>query len=155
MATTKGLFVLGATLAGLAFGMVWPLVVSSFYSNHSWFWSTWQFPSNPHNICVFPFQVLITGEVFGTANVGANYMFFDGFTSAAGSLLLSKFIAQEVYESHIDRHDDPDNVTCLGSGCFSMTHAVCAALSAVCIFTSLCTMATTRKIYNQARFHKS
>ena len=78
-----------------------------------------------------------------------------GFTSAAGSLLLSKFIAQEVYESHIDRHDDPDNVTCLGSGCFSTTHAICAALSAVCIFTSLCTMATTRRIYNQARFHKN
>lgn len=82
-------------------------------------------------------------------------MFFDGFTSAAGSLLLSKFVAQEVYESHIDRHDNPDNVDCFGSGCFSMTHFVCAALSAGCIFTSLCTLTTTRHIYNSDRFHKS
>lgn len=125
MATTRGLFVVGTTLAGLAFGMVWPLMV------------------------------LIIGEVFGTANMAANYMFFDGFTSAAGSVLLSKFVAQEVYEDHIDRKDDPHNVTCLGSGCYAMTHAVCAALSAVCIFTGLCLLKTTRNIYNRDNLHKT
>lgn len=125
MATTRGLFVVGTTLAGLAFGMVWPLMV------------------------------LIVGEVFGTANMAANYMFFDGFTSAAGSVLLSKFVAQEVYEDHIDRKDDPHNVTCLGSGCYAMTHAVCAALSAVCIFTALCLLKTTRNIYNRDNLHKT
>ena len=60
IATEEVPFVFGATLSGAAFGMVWPLMV------------------------------LIVGEVFGTAHVGANYMFFDGFTSAAGTLLLSK-----------------------------------------------------------------
>ena len=44
--TTKGIFVVGAALSGFAFGMVWPLLV------------------------------LVVGEVFGTKNVGANYMFF-------------------------------------------------------------------------------
>jgi hypothetical protein len=60
IATDELPFVFAATLSGAAFGMVWPLMV------------------------------LIVGEVFGTANVGANYMFFDGFTSAAGTLILSK-----------------------------------------------------------------
>ena len=123
-ATSKGIFVVGATLAGFAFGMVWPLLV------------------------------LIVGEVFGTKNVGANYMFFDGFTSAAGSLLLAKFVAQEVYEDHIDKKDDPDNTTCLGTGCFSMTHAVVAVLSFLCIFTSLCLVFTTRHVYNKRSLHK-
>ena len=59
-------FVLGVTLSGAAFGMVWPLMV------------------------------LVTGEVFGTANASANYMFFDGFTSAVGTLLLTKGLAQHV-----------------------------------------------------------
>ena len=44
--TAKGVFVVGAALSGFAFGMVWPLLV------------------------------LVVGEVFGTKNVGANYMFF-------------------------------------------------------------------------------
>ncbi len=49
---------LGVTLAGLSFGMVWPLMV------------------------------LITGEVFGIRHVGANYMWFDGMSSAVGNVLL-------------------------------------------------------------------
>jgi len=98
--------------------------------------------------------VLIVGEVFGTKNVGANYMFYDGFTSAAGSVLLAKFVAQEVYEQHIDTKDDPNNTTCIGPGCFSMTHAVVAILSFLCIFTSLCLVFSTRRIYNKPNLHK-
>jgi hypothetical protein len=60
IATDEVPFVFAATMSGFAFGMVWPLMV------------------------------LIVGEVFGTAHVGANYMFFDGFTSAAGTLFLTK-----------------------------------------------------------------
>jgi hypothetical protein len=71
ISTTLGPFVVGVFLSGAAFGMVWPLMV------------------------------LIVGEVFGTAHMAANYMFFDGFTSAGGTLLLSKVVAQEVYERHI------------------------------------------------------
>lgn len=124
VATSKYAFVVGVTLCGAAFGMSWPLLV------------------------------LIVGEVFGTENVGANYMFFDGFTSAAGSLLLSKFVAQEVYESHVDRTNDPENVTCLGQACFSATHYIIVALSAICIFTSLCMLYTTKHIYNRGGLHK-
>jgi len=132
LARTQFVFVVGATLAGLAFGCVWPLMV------------------------------LITGEVFGTANVGANYMFFDGFTSAAGTLLLTKVVAQDVYERHI--HDSvsssggsaahaPDENTCVGMGCFQNTHMIVAGLSLTCVATSLGVMYTSRHVYNKVSLH--
>lgn len=117
-ARSEVVFVAGATLSGAAFGMVWPLLV------------------------------LIIGEVFGTAHVGANYMFVDGFASAAGTLLMTKLIAQDVYESHISpRSDDP--TTCLGMGCFQETHLAVAGLSMTCIVTSWMLLITTRQVYRR------
>ena len=140
LARRQFVFVVGATLAGLAFGCVWPLMV------------------------------LITGEVFGTANVGANYMFFDGFTSAAGTLLLTKGVAQDVYERHMEdqyhhhhnsynnnsstsqqqQHGTDEN-TCLGMGCFQNTHLAIAVLSLSCVATSIGLMYTSRHVYSKER----
>lgn len=117
-AKNKFFFVLGAALSGGAFGMVWPMLV------------------------------LVTGELFGTGNVGANYMFFDGFTSASGTLLLSKVVAQRVYEKHIDAHGE-DTTTCLGMDCFRQTHFIIAALTLSCIATSLGTVHASRHVYNK------
>ena len=158
-------FVLGVFLSGIAFGMVWPLMV------------------------------LIVGEVWGTAHVAANYMFFDGFTSAGGTLLLSKLVAQEVYERHIvasslvpptdvdtsaismekeealiEAAENPvhgteldadidglivgDAVTCYGQDCFQMTHFVVSALSLLCVLTSVGTLYTTRHVYNRSTLHR-
>lgn len=122
MATHEFFFVIGAALSGAAFGMVWPLMV------------------------------LIVGEVFGTANAGANYMFFDGFTSAAGTLLLTKLLAQEVYEAHIDPHADDTN-TCVGTGCFQLTHMIVAFLSLTCVGTSAAMLYTSRHVYNKSSLH--
>ena len=119
-------FALGCTLSGFAFGMVWPMLV------------------------------LLSGEVFGVANVGANYMFFDGFSSAVGTLLLSKFLAQEVYDEHIDegRHGgaaaaDDDGFQCYGTGCFRASHAVVSMLSLTCVVSSICLVRTTRDVYRR------
>lgn len=98
VSTSEEGFAFGVTLSGVAFGMVWPMMV------------------------------LITGEVFGTHHVGANYMFFDGFSSAVGTLLLSKFVAQEVYDEHLaESHGDPGaspgdegNFKCFGTECVSI-----------------------------------
>jgi len=113
-------FVIGIALSGLAFGSVWPLMV------------------------------LITGEIYGTAHVGANYMFFDGFTSAAGTFILSKVVAQQVYDSHLNPHysDADDGATCYGQKCFQMTHIVIAVLSLICIGTSLVFQYATKERYN-------
>lgn len=124
-------FIIGVACAGVAFGMVWPLMV------------------------------LVVGEVFGTAHHGANYMFFDGFTSAMGTLLLSKFVAQEVYEDHIDHHhsteaitsisvgDNNDGLTCYGSACFRASHLIVSFLSMTCVISSVALMYTTRSVYQR------
>jgi hypothetical protein len=127
ISTSQYFFVLGIMLSGVAFGMVWPLMV------------------------------LIVGEVFGTTNVAANYMFFDGFTSAAGTLLLSKIVAQEVYESHVDTHyseHDSDGVTCYGPECFRMTHIVIVLLSLTCVGSSAAMLYTSRHSYNKSSLHR-
>ena len=64
-------FVAGVLLAGIAFGMIWPLMV------------------------------LIVGDLYGKRCHGANYMFYDGFASAVGTFLVAKCITQTVYESNI------------------------------------------------------
>mmetsp|Transcript_9551 Transcript_9551/g.15908 ORF Transcript_9551/g.15908 Transcript_9551/m.15908 type:complete len:548 (+) Transcript_9551:46-1689(+) len=117
IATDEMSFIGGVFLSGLAFGMVWPLMV------------------------------LVTGDLFGTENVGANYMFYDGLTSALGTLALSKFVAQRVYEDNIV--DGGDGVTCYGPECFQMTNWIIAGLSVTCILTSLCLqcMPLTRQTY--------
>jgi MFS family permease len=124
IATTEEGFALGVTLSGIAFGMVWPLMV------------------------------LITGEVFGTLHVGANYMFFDGFSSAAGTLLLSKFVAQTVYDEHInENHGDPvneGNYKCFGTGCFQLSHLIVSVLSLTCILSSAGLIWTTKDVYRRS-----
>jgi hypothetical protein len=118
VATSEGPFVVGVALSGAAFGMVWPLMV------------------------------LIIGEVFGTAHVGANYLFYDGFSSAMGTLLLSKFVAQTVYEAHIDHNDEhSDGFTCYGQDCFRGSHMIVAGLSLSCVLSSVGVLHATRKSY--------
>ena len=137
-------FVVGVTLSGAAFGMCWPLMV------------------------------LVSGEVFGTANAAANYMFYDGFTSAIGTLLLTKGLSQHVCtlptvgcstkrhsrrsliapslphtdEDHISPNSlDPD--TCVGKECFELTHVLVAILSLTCVVTSGLMVHTSRHAYNR------
>jgi Nodulin-like/Major Facilitator Superfamily len=122
IARSEFLFLIGCTLTGISFGMVWPLLV------------------------------LCTGELFGSQNVGANYMFFDGFTSATGTLLLSKCIAQYVYESHIiiDKHSsNTDSHTCIGTDCFHLTHVIISTLSLCCIVTGTLLVYTSRSVYSK------
>jgi hypothetical protein len=121
VATEQFFFVVGVTLCGVAFGMMWPLLV----------------------LCV--------GEIYGTAHVGANYMFYDGVTSAAGTFLLSKVVAQKVYEEHIDPHSSEGNTTCIGEACFRQTHVFVVIVSLTSIVTSIMLQWKTRDVYNKAR----
>jgi len=110
-------FIAGVFTSGLAFGMVWPLMV------------------------------LICGELFGIENVGANYMLYDGLTSALGTLALSKFVAQKVYEDGIE--PGGDGVTCYGQECFQRTNWIIAGLAITGIVTSWCMECCplTRQVY--------
>jgi MFS family permease len=124
---TRTAFVVGVILSGMAFGSIWPLMV------------------------------LIVGEIFGTENHGANYMFYDGFTSAIGTLLISKFIAQEIYEAHINSDDlNMDDVTCYGSMCFGPTHLITAGLCLTSLLASVAVLILTRNVYRlDASLHQN
>ena len=119
VSTSRVFFVVGITLSGVAFGMFWPLLV----------------------LCV--------GEFYGTSHVGANYMFYDGFVSAAGTFFLSKLVAQKVYEEHIDETEGSDGVTCYGIECFQQTHVIIVLLSITCVAVSTLMQYKTRKIYSR------
>ena len=110
-------FVIGAIMSGIAFGMVWPLMV------------------------------LIVGEIFGNRNLAGNYMFFDGFTCAAGTLFLSKLVAQAVYVKHIDEDIDPNN--CYGTECFEWTHRAATFFALSCVVTSMALIHLSRRFYIQ------
>ena len=130
MASDETTFVLSVGLAGISFGMVWPLMV------------------------------LVIGEVFGQQHIGKNYMFFDGFTWAVGTLLLSKVVAQYFYESNIDDAEiddngEPDRYTCIGQACFGMTHVIIAVLSCTCVVASLGVLYMTKQSYSTARRNPS
>lgn len=135
--TDQTSFVLGTALSGLSFGGVWPMLV------------------------------LIVGETFGTAHVAANYMFYDGVTSAGGTFLLSKIVAQRVYENHIVHQDETsetanlldssfgnsDEVTCYGQECFQTTHVIISLLLCTCVVISGIFMYLTRHVYNKEDLH--
>lgn len=105
-ASTVAQFVAGVALEGVGFGMIWPLMV------------------------------LAVGDLFGSENLGANYMFFDGTSIAIGTLLLSKYLAQTVYQNHIDHTADQDEKVCSGEECFHLSHTIVAILAATCVVAS-------------------
>jgi len=117
----ESMFVFGVALSGCSFGMAWPMMV------------------------------LIVGDLFGTAHVAANYLFYDGFSSAGGTLLLSKVVAQSVYERHAehDSNDDGGTEVCYGQACFETTHLVISILSATCVVSSLAMLKRTRHAYSR------
>ncbi len=122
MARTEFVFVVGVTLSGVAFGMIWPLMV------------------------------LISAEVFGVAGAGQNYMFYDGVSSAGGTLIITKCIAQAVYDHNTDPNG-ADSKTCIGMDCFQSTHMIVAGLCLSCIVSSTVMMYTSRHTYNKPILH--
>ena len=106
-------FIVGIMLTGLSFGGLWPLMV------------------------------LIMGDLFGTGNHGANYMFADGFTCAVGTLSIAKFLTQSVYEAHVA----DDATECYGEQCFRQTHLTIAALCLVSLLACVVLLYKTRSSY--------
>ena len=120
-ATSQASFIISTTLSGLAFGMAWPLMV------------------------------LIVGDIFGLKNHGAVYMFYDGSTKAFGTILLSEYVAGNVYEAHVD--PKVDALICYGPSCFRETHLTVAGLALSGMVASIGLMYTTRYVYNRQEFH--
>ena len=90
-------------------------------------------------------MVLIVGDLYGTINHGANYMFTDGFTCAVGTLSIAKFLTQLEYEAHLD--DQASDKTCIGHECFQETHQIVAGLCLAAVTASTALLLSTRSSY--------
>mmetsp|Transcript_20653 Transcript_20653/g.57402 ORF Transcript_20653/g.57402 Transcript_20653/m.57402 type:complete len:195 (-) Transcript_20653:169-753(-) len=118
----SGGFIVGVALSGIAFGTVWPVMV------------------------------LVVGDVFGKANLGAIYLWFDGSTLAFGSLFLSKLLSQYVYEQHrlypnLDAMGDADTSSCFGDGCFQLTHII---ITLLCLAATVSPIELSRRTHNRS-----
>lgn len=100
-------------------------------------------------------MVLVIGDLFGTVNHGANYMFADGFTCAVGTLSIAKFLSQFVYEKHLRLQQDGDvednmissSMTCYGDECFGATHWIISGLCLVSLVALTVLLYMTRTSY--------
>ena len=66
----------------------------------------------------FPLLVLAVAEIFGKERLASNYMIFDGSPGAVGTVVVAKFLANGVYDSH-----EVDG-KCDGDECFRVSHMV-------------------------------
>eukprot|EP00756_Hemistasia_phaeocysticola_P064074 Hpha_TRINITY_DN7518_c0_g1::TRINITY_DN7518_c0_g1_i1::g.19157::m.19157 len=128
---------IGVLISGIGFGAIWPLTV------------------------------VLVSELFGRRNLGGNYMLFDGWCAALGSLGLAKFLPQSIYNSHKDpstpapppvpwdgsgSSSGPD---CTGRDCFGASFGVIAGLSYLALILVLVLAARNRKLYrNLIAYHR-
>ena len=77
----------------------------------------------------------IVSEMFGTKNMGKNYMLL--WVGQFGTVvLLAQLIPGWVYESHIT----DGSKKCMGPSCFSLTFLIAAAVNATGILSASCLM---------------
>lgn len=114
LASDRPTFATGVILVGLSFGMIWPLMV------------------------------LIVGDLYGKLYHGANYMLYDGFTSAVGTLLLARWLAPTLYEREIRTEKE---LTCYGPSCFAATHSAVALLCGLACALAGALLILTRQSY--------
>merc|ERR1711957_271903 len=106
------LVALGAFLGGYSFGSIWP------------------------------HMVVISSEVFGTRELAANYMFYDGTVTCFSELLIGRLLVG----SQLDKYA-PAGGVCVGAKCFRLTHCVVLGLCAVGIVSAMFLTRKTRAVY--------
>merc|ERR1712176_1366369 len=72
---------------------------------------------------MFPHLVVLTSELFGSANLSTNYMLYDGGRNFVSSLLFVKLLAGSSQQAHTA----PDQKDCIGLACFERTHIIVIA----------------------------
>ena len=74
---------------------------------------------------IWPHFVVLASEIFGSAHLAKNYMFFDGTCGALGSLVFANVLPSTVYALSAVGND------CVGASCFGPTHGISVLLCAV------------------------
>jgi len=127
-ASAQLLFLLSSTLHGAAQSFV--LVVSSLLGGLA-FGAIW------------PHLVVLTSELFGSANLATNYMFYDGTCAAVGIVVIGNLLPRAFYRPAAGATD------CLGAECFAPTFAVVAALSASACVCAVVLSCRSVELYRQ------
>merc|ERR1712224_1151230 len=78
-------------------------------------------------------MVIMVSELYGSKFLPDNYMMFDGGSIFLGSVVMSRILAGSVQNAHIM----PGHQTCIGAGCFQLTHIVVLALNLLGIVVAL------------------
>ena len=140
--TQATLLTLSATLGGLAFGAVWPMVL------------------------------ILASELFGSRHLEANYMFYDGGAGFLGAFVLAGLLPSYVYDraeshqKHGNASSSPPGATpgappgapppplhpvCHGPECFGPAHEVLIALCALGAIAAVALSVRTAPLYRLMR----
>jgi hypothetical protein len=94
-----------------------------------------------------PLIILVVGDLFGPKYLASNFLFMDGISLAGGSVLLNKIVSQHVYEAHLQE----GSATCIGEGCFGVTHWITCGLCVTAMLTSVWLLLTklSRQSYSK------
>ena len=117
----SALLIVANFLGGAAFGAIWPhlVVVRCVASTRNLGMLAAGWASPPDRIS--PAQ--LASELFGTANIAINYMFYDGCCAAVGILGIGNLLPRVFYRP------SPGSADCIGAHCFAPTFGIVAILS--------------------------
>jgi hypothetical protein len=87
---------------------------------------------------VFPLMVVLALELFGPSNAGGNYLLYDGWCSAVGTLCLAKLLPQAVARAH----SRDGGRSCSGPLCYRLAFWGAASL---CFVGAACLAALVRR----------
>ena len=77
--------------------------------------------------------MVLAGDFFGPTNLGANYNFYDGLSSAFGSAFFALLLPSFAYGTY----EDDASGDCLEPGCFRATYAVAGLLNCLAVGAAL------------------
>ena len=132
-AVQSAVFVVSATLGGLAFGAVWPMIV------------------------------VLTSELFGSTHLEANYMLFDGGAGFIGAFVLAGLMPSYIYDhaeaqqnrtavwSTVGHAPAVPRPSCLGPECFAPAHEILIGLCACGVVAGVTLSIRTKALYRHMR----
>jgi hypothetical protein len=92
----------------------------------------------------FSLSVVVTSELWGLKNMGANYMVFDGFYQFVGTIGVAKVLVQTIYSHNLAA----DEHTCFGVQCFRGSHVI---VSLMCLAGAACLVLVSRGAQDTSR----
>eukprot|EP00658_Telonema_sp_P-2_P040730 TRINITY_DN29122_c0_g1_i2.p1 TRINITY_DN29122_c0_g1~~TRINITY_DN29122_c0_g1_i2.p1 ORF type:complete len:574 (-),score=109.27 TRINITY_DN29122_c0_g1_i2:256-1977(-) len=94
---------------------------------------------------IWPHLVILASELYGSKNLSANYMFYDGGCGAFGTMVLANAIPDLFYKT------PPGSNTCTGPHCYSTTHLCIIGLNLTgCVAAAAISLRSTQ-LYRDIR----